>query len=56
MMTMERPGVWAGGFRAWDDDSSYLATGRGASAGHDVPGAVGRARELRGRGSRSACT
>jgi signal transduction histidine kinase len=33
MMTMERPGVWAGGFKAWDDASSYLATGRGAIAG-----------------------
>ncbi len=33
MMTMERPGVWAGGFRAWNDQSSYLATGRGASPG-----------------------
>src|SRR5262245_5464298 len=25
---MDRPGVWAGGFRAWDDSSSYLATAR----------------------------
>ena len=33
MMTMDRPGLWAGGFRAWNDESSYLATGRGASAG-----------------------
>ena len=33
MMTMERPGVWAGGFQAWDASSSYLATGRGASDG-----------------------
>ncbi len=33
MLTMERPGVWAGGFMAWDQSSSYLATGRGASAG-----------------------
>ncbi|MET1000287.1 MAG: ATP-binding protein [Acidimicrobiia bacterium] len=33
MMTMERPGVWAGGFRAWNDESSYLATAQGASAG-----------------------
>ena len=38
MMTMERPGVWAGGFQAWDASSSYLATGRGASDGR-VPGA-----------------
>ncbi len=33
MMTMDRPGVWAGGFRAWNQESSYLATARGASAG-----------------------
>ena len=33
MRTMDRPGVWAGGFQAWDEASSYLATARGASAG-----------------------
>jgi signal transduction histidine kinase len=33
MLTMERPGVWAGGFHAWNRSSSYLATARGASAG-----------------------
>jgi signal transduction histidine kinase len=33
MMTMDRPGVWAGGFHAWDDASSYLATARGAGPG-----------------------
>jgi signal transduction histidine kinase len=33
MMTMERPGVWAGGFQAWDNSSGYLATARGASTG-----------------------
>jgi signal transduction histidine kinase len=33
MMTMERPGLWAGGFRAWNDASSYLATGRGTGTG-----------------------
>ena len=33
MMTMERPGLWAGGFRAWNDASSYLATGRGTGSG-----------------------
>jgi signal transduction histidine kinase len=33
MMTMDRPGVWAGGFQAWDQSSSYLATARGASVG-----------------------
>jgi signal transduction histidine kinase len=30
---MDEPGRWAGGFRAWDEDGTYLATGRGASAG-----------------------
>jgi signal transduction histidine kinase len=33
MRTMDRAGVWAGGFRAWDEESSYLATGRGAGSG-----------------------
>ena len=33
LMTMDRPGVWAGGFRAWNDASNVLATGRGASSG-----------------------
>src|SRR2546430_7272565 len=30
---MARPGVWAGGFRAWSNQAGYLATGRGASPG-----------------------
>ena len=30
---MERPGVWAGGFRAWADHAGYMATGRAASPG-----------------------
>src|SRR5689334_5048161 len=30
---MDRPGVWAGGFRAWSDNAGYMATGRGASPG-----------------------
>src|SRR4249919_429948 len=30
---MDRPGVWAGGFRAWSGEAGYLATGRGASSG-----------------------
>ena len=30
---MDRPGVWAGGFRAWDDEGTYLASGRAATAG-----------------------
>ena len=33
LVTMDRPGVWAGGFQAWDEASSYLATARGASSG-----------------------
>jgi CRP-like cAMP-binding protein len=31
--TMDQPGKWAGGFRAWADTACYLSTGRGASAG-----------------------
>ena len=30
---MDVPGRWAGGFRAWDEQGVYLATGRGASVG-----------------------
>src|SRR4029450_4951119 len=30
---MDVPGRWAGGFRAWDEHGTYLATGRGASDG-----------------------
>ena len=30
---MDMPGRWAGGFRAWDDDGVYLATGRGVTPG-----------------------
>jgi signal transduction histidine kinase len=30
---LDRPGVWAGGFRAWDEKANYLGTGRGASTG-----------------------
>jgi signal transduction histidine kinase len=33
MMTMDTPGQWAGGFHAWDESSSYLATARGAGPG-----------------------
>jgi signal transduction histidine kinase len=31
--TMDAPGRWAGGFGAWDERGTYLATGRGAQAG-----------------------
>jgi signal transduction histidine kinase len=30
---MDRPGIWAGGFRAWAEQAGYMATGRGASSG-----------------------
>ncbi len=30
---MNVPGRWAGGFRAWDENGTYLATGRGAVPG-----------------------
>ena len=30
---MDAPGRWAGGFRAWDEHGTYLATGRGSSEG-----------------------
>jgi len=30
---MDVPGRWAGGFRAWDEQGVYLATGRGSAAG-----------------------
>ncbi|MGY1643435.1 sensor histidine kinase [Geodermatophilus sp. SYSU D00703] len=31
--TMDVPGRWAGGFRAWDEHGAYLATGRASSEG-----------------------
>ena len=31
--SMDAPGRWAGGFRAWDEHGVYLATGRAAVAG-----------------------
>ena len=30
---MGSPGQWAGGFRAWDENGTYLATGRASTAG-----------------------
>jgi signal transduction histidine kinase len=30
---MDRPGLWAGGFRAWAPEMGYMSTGRTASAG-----------------------
>jgi signal transduction histidine kinase len=43
---MDVPGRWAGGFRAWDEDGVYLATGRGVTAGRvlRVPAEVLRER------------
>jgi signal transduction histidine kinase len=39
---MDEPGRWAGGFRAWDEQGVYLATGRGARRGRmlRVPASV----------------
>jgi signal transduction histidine kinase len=31
--SMNVPGRWAGGFRAWDEHGTYLATGRGVTSG-----------------------
>ena len=43
---MDVPGRWAGGFRAWDQEGVYLATGRGVIAGRvlRVPAEVLRER------------
>jgi signal transduction histidine kinase len=43
---MDVPGRWAGGFRAWDDQGVYLATGRAATTGRilRVPAEVLRER------------
>jgi signal transduction histidine kinase len=43
---MDVPGRWAGGFRAWDDQGVYLATGRAATTGRmlRVPAGVLRER------------
>ena len=36
---MDVPGRWAGGFRAWDEHGTYLATGRGAQCRSRAQGA-----------------
>ena len=45
---MDEPGRWAGGFRAWDEAGTYLATGRGARPGRvlRVPAEVLRDRSM----------
>jgi signal transduction histidine kinase len=43
---MDVPGRWAGGFRAWDDNGIYLATGRGAVPGRVLRLDAPRLREL----------
>jgi len=43
---MDVPGRWAGGFRAWDDNGIYLATGRGAEPGRALRLDASRLREL----------
>ena len=43
---MDEPGRWAGGFRAWDPDGVYLASGRGAVAGRLLRLDASRLREL----------
>jgi signal transduction histidine kinase len=40
------PGRWAGGFRAWDDDGVYLATGRGVDFGRLLSVPAGDLRDL----------
>jgi signal transduction histidine kinase len=43
---MDVAGRWAGGFRAWDDNGIYLATGRGATPGRLLRLDAPRLREL----------
>ena len=43
---MDQAGRWAGGFRAWDPDGVYLASGRGAVSGRLLSLEAGRLREL----------
>ena len=43
---MDVPGRWAGGFRAWDENGIYLATGRGATPGRVLRLDAPRLREL----------
>jgi len=43
---MDVPGRWAGGFRAWDDNGIYLATGRGSTPGRCLRLDAPRLKEL----------
>ena len=43
---MDAPGQWAGGFRAWDDQGVYLATGRAARNGRVLRVPAGVLRDL----------
>ena len=43
---MDAPGRWAGGFRAWDEQGVYLATGRGTTAGRVLRVPAGALRDL----------
>jgi signal transduction histidine kinase len=43
---MDRPGRWAGGFRAWDEHGVYLATGRAATPGRVLRVPAGELRAL----------
>jgi signal transduction histidine kinase len=42
---MDVPGRWAGGFRAWDEQGVYLATGRGSAVGRVLRVPAGALRE-----------
>jgi signal transduction histidine kinase len=46
MAHMDTPGRWAGGFRAWDDEGVYLATGRASTTGRVLQLAADDLRDL----------
>jgi signal transduction histidine kinase len=46
---MDQPGRWAGGFRAWDPNGVYLATGRGVAEGRALRVPAGALRDLIGQ-------
>ena len=53
---MDRPGVWAGGFRAWTASAGYLSTGRAAGQGGCSGFRPPRLAISCGPGLRSPCT